>query len=347
MASIATATHQAATQSPEEQVLAALDDARERTLELVAGLGEEDLAKVHSPIMSPLAWDLGHIAAYEDLWLAHRHAGLELLRPELADVYDAFETPRAVRGDIEALAPAGARTYMREVRERAAAAIAQRGVGDGSVCEMVVRHELQHSETMRQTLAIAGLLPEGEPCLEPLAGPDEWIEVPAGPFEMGADADRFAYDNERPRHTVELPAFQIARRPVTNASWTRFSGGMTSGHPDEPICHVSWFEAQEYAKALGARLPSEAEWEKAATSGLLTGVGQVWEWTDSTFGGYPGFVAHPYREYSEVFFGDAYRVLRGGSWATSPRVKTVTFRNWDLPQRRQIFAGVRLARDVS
>ena len=75
--------------------------------------------------------------------------------------------------------------------------------------------------------------------------------------------------------------------------------------------------------------------------------GQVWEWTSSRFDGYPGFVAHPYREYSEVFFGGDYRVLRGGSWATSPRVRTMTFRNWDLPIRRQIFAGVRLARDVS
>ena len=65
------------------------------------------------------------------------------------------------------------------------------------------------------------------------------------------------------------------------------------------------------------------------------------------FTGYPGFAAHPYREYSEVFFGDAYRVLRGGSWATSERVRSTTFRNWDLPLRRQIFAGVRLAKDVT
>ena len=82
-------------------------------------------------------------------------------------------------------------------------------------------------------------------------------------------------------------------------------------------------------------------------AGLLEAAGQVWEWTASAFGGYPGFRAHPYREYSEVFFGKDYRVLRGGSWATAPRVASVTFRNWDLPQRRQIFAGVRLARNAA
>ena len=71
----------------------------------------------------------------------------------------------------------------------------------------------------------------------------------------------------------------------------------------------------------------------------------VWEWTASDFLPYPGFRAYPYREYSEVFFGERYRVLRGCSWATDPRVATPTFRNWDLPQRRQIFAGLRLARE--
>jgi iron(II)-dependent oxidoreductase len=388
--------------------LEAINEARERTLALVAHISEPDLERVHSPIMSPLVWDLGHIAAYEDLWLAHRHGGMPLLRPELTELYDAFETPRSVRGEIELLAPAPAFEYLRAVRERIATMLVDRGVGDGTVFEMVLRHELQHSETMRQTMAIASLLPAADLSLidEPLAGaeePEEWVEIPAGAFAMGSGQAGFAYDNERPRHAVEVPSFRISRRPVTNASWMRFCEGggyerrewwsdegwhwkeeydithhpaLAAGHPLAAACHVSWFEADAFARAHGARLPTEAEWEKAATwdqegdpapsrpdqrgraesrelgaragkAGALDGVWRVWEWTASHFGGYPGFAPHPYREYSEVFFGPEHRVLRGGSWATSSRVRTTRFRNWDLPQRRQIFAGVRLARDAS
>jgi iron(II)-dependent oxidoreductase len=393
MATTAATTPGAFQPTSPEQFLTDLEHVRRGTLALVAALSVEDLERVHSPIMSPLAWDLGHIAAYEDLWLAHRHGGMPLLRGDLADLYDAFETPRAMRGEIEALGAADARAYLQDVRARTTDVIADRGLGDGVVCEMVLRHELQHSETMRQTLAIAGLLPpeeraKAEQPLEPLAEAGRWVEIPAGPFAMGATEDVFAYDNERPRHTTETPAFRIARHPVSRASWMRFSddGGyerrewwspegwawkqeneitphpsLASGHQQAPACHVSWFEADAFARAQGARLPSEAEWEKAATwsadalgqagragrdAGALAGVGLVWEWTRTRFHGYPGFVAHPYREYSEVFFGDAYPVLRGGSWATSPRVRTAHFRNWDLPLRRQIFSGVRLAGDA-
>ena len=79
----------------------AMGEVRARTFRLVEHLDEEALTAVLSPIMSPLAWDLGHVAAYEDLWLNHRVAGRELLRDDLAALYDAFETPRAVRGDLE------------------------------------------------------------------------------------------------------------------------------------------------------------------------------------------------------------------------------------------------------
>jgi len=366
------------------QALNGLEAARERTLALVAHLDDEQLRQVHSPLMSPLVWDLGHIAAYEDLWIAHRHGELELLRPQLADLYDAFETPRAVRGEIGALGPRDARAYLEAVRTRTVETIAERGVGDGVVCEMVIRHELQHGETMRQTLAIAGLLTPSESAAaerpmhdgETAAGETatEWIELPAGAFAMGAPDDGFSYDNERPRHSVQTSAFQIARLPASNAAMLAFAeqGGyarrelwseegwawlgeqdqaqhpaIAAGHPLAPASHVCWFETDAFARAQGARLPSEAEWEKAATSAPLAELGRVWEWTQTAFHGYPGFVAHPYREYSEVFFGDGYYVLRGGSWATDGRVANPRFRNWDLPQRRQIFAGVRLARDVA
>src|ERR1700734_924240 len=83
-----------------ERVLVAMDDTRKATFALVAPLSDAQLETVHSPLMSPLVWDLGHIAAYEDLWLAHRYGGLDLLRGDLANLYDAFETPRRIRGEI-------------------------------------------------------------------------------------------------------------------------------------------------------------------------------------------------------------------------------------------------------
>jgi len=407
----------------------ALQEVRERTLALVAPVPHDELERVQHPLMSPLDWDLGHIAAYEDLWLVHRHGREPLLRGDLADLYDAFETPRAERGEIPFLRGQDVFDYMAAVRERSLVVLERVGPGDGTLHELVIRHEAQHNETMRQTLFLGGL-PGGRPeCTGSPRGADGWIDVPAGSFEIGAPDDGFAFDNERPRHRVEVPAFAIARRPVTNATWMHFveGGGYErrvlwtqeawrwkqeydithplawdgDGHewcmgvkrpldPDKPVVHISWFEADAFARAHEARLPTEAEWERAATwdqetgsarafpwgddlpgpehanldqlaygpaaagahpagaapCGALGMLGDVWEWTASTFAGYPGFCAHPYREYSEVFFGPDYRVLRGGSWATRAGVASPTFRNWDLPQRRQIFSGMRIARDA-
>jgi iron(II)-dependent oxidoreductase len=95
----------------------------------------------------------------------------------------------------------------------------------------------------------------------------------------------------------------------------------------------------------GGPAPAGAYPAGVSPYGCLGMIGDVWEWTSTRFDGYPGFVAYPYREYSEVFFGQDYRVLRGGSWATRTRVASPTFRNWDYPQRRQIFAGFRIAAD--
>jgi iron(II)-dependent oxidoreductase len=348
-------------------VLDALSFARDRTWSLVAHLDDAELERVVDPIMSPLAWDLGHIAAYEDLWINHRLGVRPLLRSDLAALYDAFETPRKVRGGLRFLRGEHLRAYMETVRERAL----EVPVGDGFLHELVARHELQHTETMLQTMELAGTLPDGWARAERLDGDGlELVAVDGGSCAIGAADEVFAYDNERPRHLRDVPSFKIARHPVTNGTWMHFCegggyvrrewwsregwawkedydithhAGAEAGDPDAPVVHVSWFEADAFARSVDARLPTEFEWERAAASSQLEGTRQVWEWTSSRFNGYPGFVAHPYREYSEVFFGDRYRVLRGGSCATDARVANDTFRNWDLPARRQIFSGVRIA----
>jgi iron(II)-dependent oxidoreductase len=139
-----------------------LELAREQTMGIVAGISDRDLERVHSPLMSPLVWDLGHIAAFEDLWLAHRHGGLELLRPDLMDVYDAFETPRAGRGELPYLRRAEADEFLAEVRRR----VRELDLPEGVAFDLVERHERQHAETMLQTLNLARIArpaPAGPP----------------------------------------------------------------------------------------------------------------------------------------------------------------------------------------
>ena len=419
-----------------------LDAVRRRSLGLLDPLPDAELVRQHSPIMSPLVWDLAHVGNYEELWLLRAVAGAPAIDAALDDLYDAFRHPRPDRPALPLLGPAQARHYVADVRGRALDVLeaaeldpASPLLADAFVYRMVVQHEHQHDETMLATLQLmAGEgyrpLAPPPPAGAPLAGAE--VRVPAGPFVMGTDDDPWAYDNERPSHVVDLDEYWIDAAPVTNRRYAEFveDGGyrdarwwtaegwawrekegaahpqfwLRSGPkswarvrfgwqedlpPDEPVQHVCFHEASAFASWAGRRLPTEAEWEKAASwpgdgpkrrwpwgdadpgatlanlaqrhwrpaavgaypagaspSGCHQLVGDVWEWTSSDFEPYPGFRSFPYREYSEVFFGSGYKVLRGGSWATSPLAVRATFRNWDHPVRRQIFAGFRCARDA-
>ncbi len=368
------------TQSSKGAIAERLAEARRATLELIEPLDDEQLNRVYSPLLSPLAWDLGHIANFEELWLVQTIGGREPLRGELGRFYDAIENPRVTRGELPILRDAELRAYLADVRERTLEVLDQVGIGpeaedpllrEGFVYELLLAHEQQHNETMLQLLQMVDDYEPVDPELGALShsepGP-ETISVPGGRYEIGAPPKGFAYDNERPRHTVEIAPFEIDRTPVSNATYLQFMedtgaepplywesdgsggwvltnmGGRDPIDPAHPVLHVSWHEADALARWAGRRLPSEHEWEAARPR--LEGVGQAWEWTSSDFLGYPGFEAFPYPEYSQVFFGDEFKVLRGASWATHANVARPSFRNWDLPQRRQIFAGIRLAGDA-
>jgi iron(II)-dependent oxidoreductase len=376
---------------------------------LVEPLSEDQLNRVYNPLLSPLAWDLGHIANFEELWLVQTIGGREPLHGELGRLYDAIENPRKIRNELPILRDAELRSYLSEVRDRTLDVLDGIELDgddpllrDGYVYELIIAHEQQHNETMLQLLQmIPGYEPaerDRDAAAQAAADGPEMVPVEGGEHEIGARDEGFAYDNERPRHKVELAPFLMDRTPVTNAAFAEFladtgaeppmywerdgEGGWVRTmfgradpiDPHRPVVHVDYNQAEAFARWTGKRLPTELEWEAAARGadrdranldhlafgcapagaysdaaadcGAVQMLGDVWEWTASDFTAYPGFEAFPYPEYSEVFFGDAYKVLRGGAWATRRNVIRTSFRNWDLPERRQIFAGIRCASDL-
>ncbi|MDP6951703.1 MAG: SUMF1/EgtB/PvdO family nonheme iron enzyme [Alphaproteobacteria bacterium] len=340
-------------------------------LTLAEQLDDTELRRQFHPALSPIGWHVRHCAFIEALWIRERVLGdgsrtaalHSLCLPELA--------PKAARG--EALPE---RTVLLDWCRRTMAdsqALLPRANGhpmcrDGYLSGFLVNHHAQHLETMRLVLreraADSGRhdIAASPICREARA-------VPSGTWRIGSDGG-FAFDNEGPAHSREIAEFAIAVRPVSNGEYLGFmeaggyrdkrywsaagwnwlaAAGVTQPHgwssvtnAEAAVIGLSRHEAGAFAVYAGARLPHEYEWEAAARSGVLEGIGGAWEWCANAFHPYPGFRFKPYREYSLPWFDGRHYVLRGAGPDSEPDIRRASFRNYYEPGHRHICAGVRL-----
>jgi iron(II)-dependent oxidoreductase len=322
-----------ADQPSKNQIAGRLTEARDRTLLLVAGLSEDDLHRQHDPLMSPIIWDLGHIAHFEELWLTQNLDG-PIEFSEMPGIYNPFEHPRAERASLALPTLAQMMKRLDDIRVRVLDCLdsvkwddGNRLLRGGYVYNMVLQHEYQHNETILQTLQ----LKKGEPYRAPRSitfarrpiPPGGAVAFEGGRVTIGTADQTVAYDNERPLHAIELRPFLIDRNPTTNARfldfiadrgysrrelwsepgrrWLEESGAVAPMHwtrngdswsatvmdvtrpvdATRPVCHVCYYEAEAFAKWAGKRLPTEFEWETAASWDPASGAARKFPWGDS------------------------------------------------------------------
>ena len=339
-------------------------DARARALRVTGGLEGERLLGPKLAIVNPPLWEIGHVSWFQERWcLRLRADGLldESILPGADALYDSSAVAHDTRWNLPLPGLGATRAYGDRVLELVRERLAREPESEALryFVRLATFHEDMHAEAFhytRQTLGYAEPFPEiqEKECLKTDA------EMPGGKVMLGATpSEGFVFDNEKWAHEVEIAPFRIARSPVMNSAYLAFveQGGAVPRYwkkldgawlqrrfgrwlplaPDQPVRHVSWHEAQAYCAWARRRLPSEAEWESASPH---IAYGQVWEWTASAFQPYPGFVADPYREYSQPWFG-THKVLRGGSFATPARLMRPTFRNFYTPDRGDVFCGFR------
>ena len=357
-----------------------LEDCRQGTLALFETV-ENDLfcQQIHSEF-SPIGWHLGHIAFTEAYWLLEKCQGLKPLFPEYRKLFAADGLPKCERQNLPSLEII--KNYLEIVRLQVWDYLEQTSLLETErLWWWLLQHESQHGETIAFLLHLHHVKNPITNKTGAFSTPPEnlsnvttqtVLNIPAGSFWMGSDR-LFAQDNERPRHLVNLESYWIDSSPVTQGQYQEFiakdgyqqakfwteegwqwrqTQGIEEplywleGQGNAPVYGVSWYEAQAYANFVGKRLPTEAEWEKASYhQDFYPQYPQrsVWEWTNSWFAPYPNFEPYPYSGYSQVYFDQQHRVLRGGSWVTRPWALRKTFRNWYHPWVREIFVGFRCA----
>ncbi|WP_155850011.1 SUMF1/EgtB/PvdO family nonheme iron enzyme, partial [Arthrobacter sp. H41] len=242
-----------------------LERARRRTHALTA-CDEEELLKQHSPLMSPLVWDLAHVGSQEEQWLVRDVGGMEPLRPEIDKLYDAFEHSRSSRPSLPLLAPGESRGYLAQVRSKTLDILDRVPLEGSPLLEagfafgMMVQHEQQHAETMLATHQLR----VGEPVLHPVApdprvlsrrvtGLPPEVLIPGGSFSMGTSVEPWALDNERPAHEVHVPGYWIDTVPVSNGSFLEFINDGGYANPD-------WWTAEGWSSRNDDDLTAPKYW---------------------------------------------------------------------------------------
>jgi gamma-glutamyl hercynylcysteine S-oxide synthase len=304
------------------------------------------------------------------------HARLPSLLAQADSWYDSGKVAHASRWHLPLLEPQACKNYLSKTINQTLNLLSQAGEGDEALYfyRLVMFHEAMHLEAAIYMTQAIGLnfTPNFIANHAINTTTTCQFEHQKQTFLLGRHDSGFSFDNELNAHQVEVAAFEIDSRCVNWAEYLKFveavahslpryvrrslQGGESSYENQEfgiwkPLnlqataVHLSLADAQDYCAWAGRRLPTEAEWELAASSSIAEDFtwGDVWEWTSSTFAPYPGFVAHPYLDYSEPWFGSR-QVLRGACKATQPMMKNVKYRNYFTPERTDIYAGFRTCR---
>ena len=337
---------------PRERLAQWLEESRALTRRAFDHLSPAELEVPRLPILNPPRWELGHVAWFHEHWVHRRgERSVPSILAGADRLYDSSRVAHDTRWDLALPDAAATWRFFEEVHERTARLL-ERGPLDDEAAyyvQLAIFHQDMHNEAFCYMWHTLGYPPPVSPEKnERNAKENEDAHLSPGRYELGArPGSGFVFDNEKWAHEVELPAFAISRRAVTNREFQAFveatgaaPGRWRMGEPDAPALHVSWHEASAWCEWAGRRLPTEAEWECARNSGALED-SDVWEWTASRFAPYPGFSPDPYADYSAPWFAADHRVLRGGSFATPGRLRRPGLRNFYPPQRDDVFCGFR------
>ncbi len=402
--------------STKETISQTLIRCRQRTLSLFIDVNRDTFIQQSHPDFSPIGWHLGHIAFTEAYWILEYLAGYPPLFPEYHKLFAADGLPKTERQNLPYFT--AIKNYLDIVRNKVLQYLKTAPLEKQErLWWWLIQHECQHQETISIVLQNhkinSNIFALNQRNIQIKNSPNvtEMVQIKAGDFLMGSNNIK-AQDNERPTHKIYLDSYYIDTYPVTcqqyqkfiladgyqkSQYWSKEGWQWLQSNPlsqplywddifqcnNYPVCGVNYYEAEAYANFVGKRLPTEAEWEKAAQFepevlkkwqkkcldaleknnnqlfnsipvdadcdtksiwGCYSMLGNVWEWTTSRFLGYGKFEYYPYPGYSQIYFDGQHRVLKGGSWATLPWALRNSFRNWYYPWVRQIFAGFRCAK---